>query len=55
MNDTFLRLIERIIKGLVWVYRDAIDYYEEVDWENMNIVEIEAKSQSQGLQTYEIF
>lgn len=53
MNDAFLRLIERIIKGLVWFYRDAIDYYEEVDLENTNMVEIEAKSQS--IQAYEIY
>ena len=55
MNETFLGLIERIIKGLVRVYRDAIDYYEEVDCENTNIVEIEAISQGQGLQAYKIF
>ena len=53
MNDIFLRLIERIIKGLVWIYRDAIDYVEESESENMNMVEIEAKSQ--GMQAYKIY
>ena len=53
MNVTFLRLIERIIKEIVWIYKDAIDYYEEVDSEDTNMVEIEATSQS--MQAYEIF
>ena len=53
MDGTFLRLIERIIKGLVWVYRDAIDYYEECGSEDTNMIEIEATSQ--GMQAYEIF
>lgn len=55
MNDTMLKIIERIIKGVVWVYRDAMDYYEEKDYENTNMVEIGAKSQGQGMQAYEIF
>ena len=53
MNGTFLRLIERIIKGLVWVYTGAIDYYEGCGSEDTNMVEFEATSQ--GMQAYEIF
>ena len=55
MNGTFLRLIERIIKELVWVYKYAVDYYEEYGSGNTNMVEIKAKSQGQGLQAYEIY
>ena len=55
MNDIFLKLIERIIKCLVWVYRDAVDYYEECGSDDTNMIEIEAKSQGQGLQAYEIY
>ena len=53
MNDAFLRLIEKIIKGFVWVYRDAIDFVEECDLENMNMVEIDATSQN--MQAHEIY
>ena len=53
MPGIFTNLMRRIIADLVWIYRYAIDYYEECGSENTNMVEIEATSQ--GMQAYEIY
>jgi len=53
MSAIFINLARRIIANLVMFYRYAIDYYEEIDSESKNMVEIEAKSQR--LNAYEIY
>ena len=53
MPEIFTHLMKRLGANLVWFYRYAIDYYEECDLEDMNIIEIEATSHS--MQAYEMY
>ncbi len=51
-NDVITNVADIIIKALVKFYKYAIDYCEECDFENTNMVKTNAKSQ--GLMAYEM-